>query len=77
VEFIWPPLENDANNNLSSEFLLKIAQLALPDGSHLQEEGKVQFILSDDKITFHCMSSYRQIEASQLPQEDSISRKFV
>jgi hypothetical protein len=49
----------------------------LPDGSHLTQEGQVYFILHDETNLFHCVSSYGQIEAALLPQEDSISRTFV
>ena len=34
-------------------------------------------MLKDEKNTYHCVSCYRQIKASLLPQEDSISRTFV
>ena len=77
IEFIYPPIEEDSNCNLTPEFLSKISQKALPDGSHLQPFGQVFFILNDDKNLYHCISSYGQIEASLLPQEDSISRTFV
>ena len=33
--------------------------------------------MSDEKNTYHCVSCFRQIAASELPQEDSISRTFV
>lgn len=35
------------------------------------------FILSNKGQLYHCISSYGQIEASLLPQQDSISRTFV
>ena len=77
IEFIYPPIEEDSDCNLTAEFLSKISQKALPDGSHLQTFGQVFFILNDDKNLYHCISSYGQIEAALLPQEDSISRTFV
>ena len=77
IEFIYPPIEQDSDYNLTTEFLAKISQKALPDGSHLQSFGQVFFILNDNKNLYHCISSYGQIEASLLPHEDSISRTFV
>lgn len=77
VEFIYPPLDEDSKQVITTNFLQKIAQQALPDGSHLTEFGQVYFILHDEKSLFHCVSSYGQIEASKLPQEDSVSRSFV
>ena len=35
------------------------------------------FILQDSDHFYHCISSYGQIAANLLPQEDSISRTFV
>lgn len=43
----------------------------------LEKGGNVNFILKDEKNLYHCVSCFRQIPASQLPQEDSISRTFV
>ena len=37
----------------------------------------MNFILRNDRSTYHCVSCFRQIPASLLPQEDSISRAFV
>ena len=34
-------------------------------------------MLRDDKNFYHCVSCYRQIQASLLAKEDSISRTFV
>ena len=77
VEFVYPPLNEDQEGNLTPQFLQKISQQALPDGSHLQQYGQVYFILNDDKNLYHCVSSFGQIEADLLPQEDSISRTYV
>lgn len=33
--------------------------------------------MRNERSTYHCVSCYRQIPASQLAQEDSISRTFV
>jgi hypothetical protein len=51
--------------------------IALPDGSHMYESGFIQFMIEDKGKVYHFVSCYRQIEASLLPQEDSISRSFV
>lgn len=77
VEFVYPPLDHDKDECLSAEFLKKIAHYGLPDGSHLCEEGRVQFILNDNRSTYHCVSSFGQIEAHLLPKEDGISRTYV
>lgn len=77
VEYVYPPLESDSDMQITPNFLQKIAQQSLPDGSHLTQEGQVYFILHDETNLFHCVSSYGQIEAALLPQEDSISRTFV
>lgn len=37
VEYIYPPLQEDKEGNLSSEFLRQIPLMALPDGSHITE----------------------------------------
>ena len=37
VEFIYPPLSEDINADLSVDFLKQIPLLALPDGSHITE----------------------------------------
>ena len=58
VEYVYPPLSEDTGCNLTGEFLQKISQQALPDGSHLEEEGQVFFILNDDKNLYHCVSSF-------------------
>ncbi|CDW75236.1 UNKNOWN [Stylonychia lemnae] len=77
IEFIYPPLKEDVEGNLSVEFLKHIPLVALPDGSHLTEAGYANFILKDAKNLYHCVSCFRQIPASLLPQQDSISRAFV
>jgi Transport protein Avl9 len=66
VEFVYPPLSEDIEGNLSGEFIKQIPELALPDGSHATEGGYVNFILRDKKNTYHCVSCYRQISASEL-----------
>ncbi len=77
VEFIYPPLSEDLEGNMSANFLKKLPELALPDGSHATEAGYVNFIVRDERNLYHCVSCYRQMPASMLPQEDSISRTFV
>ena len=37
VEYIYPPINEDKEGNLSAEFLKQIPLIALPDGSHLTE----------------------------------------
>lgn len=37
VEFIYPPVHEDKEGNLTGEFLRQIPLLALPDGSHITE----------------------------------------
>ena len=59
VEFIYPPINEDIDEMLSTEFIRLLAWLALPDGSHLIEAGYVNFILQDTRNTFHCVSCYR------------------
>ena len=76
IEYVYPPLD-DKDKSLTQKFLDRIAQQSLPDGSHLQDQSQVYFILNDENNLFHCVSSYGQIEAKLLPQEDSISRTFV
>jgi hypothetical protein len=61
VEFIYPPVHEDKEGNLTGEFLRQIPLMALPDGSHITEGGYVNFILKDEKNTYHCVSCYRQI----------------
>lgn len=67
IEYIYPPVNEDLDGNLSVEFLKQIPLIALPDGSHISEGGYVNFILRDDKNLYHCVSCYRQIDASLLP----------
>jgi hypothetical protein len=63
---------------MSTEFLLALPGLALPDGSHITDSGYVYFVLRDDKNTFHCISCFRQIKSSDLQKKDeSVSRAFV
>lgn len=66
IEFIYPPLEEDGSNKLTPDFLQKISQKALPDGSHLPEYGQVFFILQDENTIYHCVSSYGRIDAKTL-----------
>ena len=78
VEYVYPPLQEDTEEKLSTEFLKLIPELALPDGSHISESGYVCFVLRDDKNTFHCTSCYRQINANELIiKDESVSRTFV
>ena len=56
VEFIYPPLDEDQKEVITPNFLQKIAQQALPDGSHLTTFGQVYFILHDETSLFHCVS---------------------
>lgn len=42
IEYIYPPLNEDVNGDLSVEFLKQIPLIALPDGSHLIEVNKNQ-----------------------------------
>ena len=37
VEFIYPPVHEDKEGNLTGEFLRQIPLMALPDGSHITE----------------------------------------
>ena len=37
VEFIYPPVHEDKEGNLTGEFLRYIPLMALPDGSHITE----------------------------------------
>ena len=78
VEFIYPPLQDDKDEDLSGEFLRLLPMLALPDGSHMTDSGYVYFMLRDTKNSFHCISCFRQIKADQLANKDeSVSRTFV
>lgn len=67
IEFVYPPIAEDKSNNLTNEFLQKIAAQSLPDGSHLHDYGQVYFILHDSTHFYHCISSYGQIAANLLP----------
>lgn len=78
VEYVYPPVHEDTEQILSTEFLVKLPGLALPDGSHITESGYVYFLLKDEKSIFHCVSCFRQIKASDLQnKEESVSRTFV
>ena len=78
VEFVYPPLQEDTEENLTGEYLRMLPQLALPDGSHIADSGYVYFILRDAKNTYHCTSCYRQIKAEELiSRDESVSRTFV
>jgi len=70
-------LQEDKEENLTTDFIKYLPLAALPDGSHMIEGGYVNFILKNEKNLYHCVSCYRQIPADQLQQEDSISRGFV
>lgn len=37
VEFVYPPVHEDHEGNMSAEFLKQLPLLALPDGSHATE----------------------------------------
>jgi len=59
VEYIYPPVNEDKEENLSGEFLRLIPLMALPDGSHITEAGYVYFILQDNRNVYHCVSCFR------------------
>jgi hypothetical protein len=78
VEFIHPPIHEDSQERLTTEFIRLLSLLALPDGSHLIDSGHVNFILQNEHDTFHCISCYRQIKTAELTQvETSVNRTFV
>lgn len=63
---------------MSTQFLMDLPGLALPDGSHITEAGYTYFLLRDLKNTFHCVSCFRQIKSADLAhKEESVSRAFV
>jgi len=66
VEYIYPPISEDKDVNLSAEFLRLLPMLALPDGSHITDAGYAYFLLRDSRNTFHCVSCFRQIKADSL-----------
>lgn len=78
MEFVHPPITEDKEVNLSTDFLRLLPMLALPEGAHITEAGYVYFHLRDSRNFFHCVSCFRQIKADTLRnKEESISRTFV
>lgn len=78
VEYVYPPIADDKDEHLTSEFLRVLPMLALPEGAHITEAGYAYFMLRDRRNTFHCVSCFRQIKADSLKhKEESVSRTFV
>ena len=78
MEYIYPPIADDKEENLSAEYLKLLPMLALPEGAHITEAGYAYFILRDGRNTYHCVSCFRQIKACTLKnKEESVSRTFV
>ena len=80
VEFLYPDPEPQ-EFFLPEEKLNKLAEISLPDGSHLTDSGYVYFTLADSdpsKEKWYCISCYRQIKSSDVRNNSlDVSRSFI